>query len=171
MEELAAAYRFSLMGKFSHRAPPNSHMHQLIARLGIKGMFTVSMINSKHTLISLSSEEDYSRLWLRSIWFLQGFPMRVFKWTPTFTPMQESSIVPIWVCFLELLTHLFRKETLFSVASIVGSPLQIDDLTLNKSKLSQTRGAAILESTSHTTLMPQEENCTNNMDSFNLDIL
>ncbi|KAL0291549.1 UNVERIFIED_CONTAM: hypothetical protein Scaly_2632300 [Sesamum calycinum] len=65
--------------------------------------------------------------------------MRIFKWTPTFTPMHESSVVPIWVCFPKLLAHLFRKEALFSVASMVGSPLQIDALTLNKSKLSQAR--------------------------------
>ncbi|KAL2237684.1 UNVERIFIED_CONTAM: hypothetical protein Sindi_0960100 [Sesamum indicum] len=138
-EELAAPYRFSLVGKFSHGAPPYSQMHQLIARLGIQGAFTVSMINSKHALISLSSESDYSRLWLRRIWFLQGFPMRIFKWMPTFTPTQESSVVPIWVCFPELPAHLFRKEALFSVASMVGSPLQIDALTLNKSKLSKAR--------------------------------
>ncbi|KAL2251644.1 UNVERIFIED_CONTAM: hypothetical protein Sindi_2286700 [Sesamum indicum] len=117
----------------------NFHMEHLLARLGIQGAFTVSMINSKHTLISLSSESDYSRLWLRRIWFLQGFPMRIFKWTPTFTPTQESSVVPIWVCFPELPAHLFGKEALFSVASMVGSPLQIDALTLNKSKLSQAR--------------------------------
>ncbi|KAL2246042.1 UNVERIFIED_CONTAM: hypothetical protein Sindi_2872400 [Sesamum indicum] len=138
-EELAAPYRFSLVGKFSHGAPPYSQMHQLIAKLGIQGAFTVSMINSKHTLISLSSESDYSRLWLRRIWFLQGFPMRIFKWMPTFTPTQESSVVLIWVCFPELPAHLFRKEALFSIASMVGSPLQIDALTLNKSKLSQAR--------------------------------
>ncbi|KAL0283421.1 UNVERIFIED_CONTAM: hypothetical protein Sradi_7230500 [Sesamum radiatum] len=138
-EELAAPYRFSLVGKFSHGAPSYSQMHQLIARLGIQGAFTVSMINSKHTLISLTSESDYSRLWLRRIWFLQGFPMRVFKWTPTFTPTQESSIVPIWVSFPELPAHLFCKDALFSVASMIGSPLQVDTLTLNKSKLSQAR--------------------------------
>ncbi|KAK4415423.1 hypothetical protein Salat_2649700 [Sesamum alatum] len=61
------------------------------------------------------------------------------KWTPTFTPTQESSVVPIWVCFPELPAHLFRKEALFSVASMIGSPLQIDEHTLNMSKLSQAR--------------------------------
>ncbi|KAL0387472.1 UNVERIFIED_CONTAM: hypothetical protein Sradi_2629000 [Sesamum radiatum] len=114
-------------------------MHQLITKLSIEDTFTVSMINAEHTLISLSSKSDYFRLWLRRIWFLQGFPMRIFKWMPTFTLMQESSVAPIWVCFPELPAHLFRKEALFSVASMVGSPLQIDALTLNKSKLSQAR--------------------------------
>ncbi|KAL2248695.1 UNVERIFIED_CONTAM: hypothetical protein Sindi_2343200 [Sesamum indicum] len=43
--------------------------------------------------------------------------MRVFKWTPTFTPAQESSVVPIWVSFPELPAHLFHKDALYAVAS------------------------------------------------------
>ncbi|KAL0309430.1 UNVERIFIED_CONTAM: hypothetical protein Sradi_5885300 [Sesamum radiatum] len=65
--------------------------------------------------------------------------MRVFKWTPTFTPEQESSIVPVWVCFPELPAHLFHKDALFAVASMIGTPLQIDDFTFNHSKLSKAR--------------------------------
>ena len=68
--------------------------------------------------------------------------MRVFKWTPTFTPSKELSIVPVWVSFPELPAHLFRKEVLFTVASMIGTPLQIDDATLNQSKLSKA-GACI----------------------------
>ncbi|KAL2246487.1 UNVERIFIED_CONTAM: hypothetical protein Sindi_2501000 [Sesamum indicum] len=49
----------------------------------------------------------------------------------------ESSIVPIWVSFLELPSHLFRKEVLFTVANMIGTPLLIDDATLNQSKLSK----------------------------------
>ncbi|KAK4381526.1 hypothetical protein Sango_2959600 [Sesamum angolense] len=65
--------------------------------------------------------------------------MRVFKWTPTFTPEQESSIVPVWVCFPELPAHLFHMDALFAVASMIGTPLQIDDFTFNQSKLSKAR--------------------------------
>ncbi|KAL0359941.1 UNVERIFIED_CONTAM: hypothetical protein Sradi_3678600 [Sesamum radiatum] len=97
------------------------------------------MINARHVLISLSNEADFSRMWLRRIWYIQGFPMRVFKWTPTFTPTQESSIVPVWVCFPELPAHLFHKDGLLAVASMIGTPLQIDDATLNQSKLSKAR--------------------------------
>ncbi|KAL0334476.1 UNVERIFIED_CONTAM: hypothetical protein Sradi_4659500 [Sesamum radiatum] len=121
--------------KFSHGAPQYRNLHRLIVGLGVKGAFTVSMINAKHVLISLSNEADFSYLWLRRIWHIQGFPMRVFKWTPTFTPTQESSIVPVWVCFPELPAHLFHKDALFAVASMIGTPLQIDDFTSNQSKL------------------------------------
>ncbi|KAL2225665.1 UNVERIFIED_CONTAM: hypothetical protein Sindi_2927500 [Sesamum indicum] len=71
--------------------------------------------------------------------------MRVFKWTPTFTPSKESSIVPVWVSFPELPAHLFRKEVLFTVASMIGTPLQIDDATLNQSKLSKARACIELD--------------------------
>ncbi|KAL0356485.1 UNVERIFIED_CONTAM: hypothetical protein Scaly_1334200 [Sesamum calycinum] len=65
--------------------------------------------------------------------------MRVFKWSPTFTPDQESSIVPVWVNFSELPAHLFYKDAIFSIASIVGTPLQMADSTYNQSKFSWAR--------------------------------
>ncbi|KAL0324956.1 UNVERIFIED_CONTAM: hypothetical protein Sradi_5064900 [Sesamum radiatum] len=65
--------------------------------------------------------------------------MGIFKWTPTFTSAQESSIVLVGVCFLELLAHLFHKDALFTVASMIRASLQIDDFTFNQSKLSKAR--------------------------------
>ncbi|KAK4382269.1 hypothetical protein Sango_3081300 [Sesamum angolense] len=117
--------------QFPHGAPQYRNIHRLIARLGIKGAFTINMINTKHVLISLSNEADLSHLWLRRIWHVHEFPTWVFKWTPTFTPEQESSIIPVWVCFPELPAHLFHKDALFAVASMIGTPLQIDDFTFN----------------------------------------
>ncbi|KAL0433850.1 UNVERIFIED_CONTAM: hypothetical protein Slati_2719300 [Sesamum latifolium] len=68
-----------------------------------------------------------------------GFPMRVFKWPPTFTADNESSIVSIWVSFPALPAHLFQKETFFAIASNIGTPLQIADSTYNQSNLSKAR--------------------------------
>ncbi|KAL0359387.1 UNVERIFIED_CONTAM: hypothetical protein Sangu_0788100 [Sesamum angustifolium] len=65
--------------------------------------------------------------------------MRVFKWSPTFTPEQESSITPIWVNFLELPAHLYRKDALFAIANNIGTPLQIANSTLNQSNLAKAR--------------------------------
>lgn len=68
--------------------------------------------------------------------------MRVFKWTPTFTPSQESSIVPVWVSFSELPAH---KEVLFTIPNMIGTPLQIDDATLNQYKLSKAQSCIELD--------------------------
>ncbi|KAL0386800.1 UNVERIFIED_CONTAM: hypothetical protein Sradi_2561800 [Sesamum radiatum] len=138
-QSLVADFRLALIGKFSHGSPPYSQLHRLLSKSGLKGAFTVSLINNKHALISLSNEADYTYLWLRRICYLNGFPMRVFKWYPTFTPDNESSIVPIWVNLPALPAHLFRKETLFAIASNIGTPLQIADSTFNQSNLSKAR--------------------------------
>ncbi|KAL0324759.1 UNVERIFIED_CONTAM: hypothetical protein Sradi_5045200 [Sesamum radiatum] len=138
-QALAADFRLAVIGKFSHGIPPYSQFHRLLAKLGIKGAFTVSLINKKHALISLSEESDFTRLWMRRIWYINGFPMRVFKWSPTFTPEQESSVTPIWVSFPELPAHLFRKDALFAIANNIGTPLQIADSTFNQSNLANAR--------------------------------
>ncbi|KAL0293171.1 UNVERIFIED_CONTAM: hypothetical protein Sradi_6952500 [Sesamum radiatum] len=65
--------------------------------------------------------------------------MRVFKWSPTFIPDQESSIVPVWVRFPDLPAHLFRKDALHTIAKFVGVPLQIADSTFSRSMLSRAR--------------------------------
>lgn len=65
--------------------------------------------------------------------------MRIFKWSPTFSTEQESAITPVWVCFSELPAHLFRKDALFAVASLIGVPLQLDENTYNQSRLTQAR--------------------------------
>ncbi|KAK4389955.1 hypothetical protein Sango_2058800 [Sesamum angolense] len=138
-QALVADFRLAIIGKFSHGIPPYSQLHRLLAKLGIKGAFTVTLINKKHALISLSEESDFTRLWMRRIWYLNGFPMRVFKWSPTFTPEQESSITPIWVSFPELPAHLFRKDALFAIANNIGMPLQIADSTFNQPNLANAR--------------------------------
>ncbi|KAL0379357.1 UNVERIFIED_CONTAM: hypothetical protein Sradi_3241200 [Sesamum radiatum] len=61
--------------------------------------------------------------------------MRVFKWSPTFTPTQESSIVPVWVSLPELPAHLIRKDVMFVIANIIGTPLQIDSSKLSKARV------------------------------------
>ncbi|KAL0334478.1 UNVERIFIED_CONTAM: hypothetical protein Sradi_4659700 [Sesamum radiatum] len=65
--------------------------------------------------------------------------MRVFKWSPTFTPENESSITPIWVSFPELPAHLFRKDALFAIANNIGTPLQIADSTFYQYNLANAR--------------------------------
>ncbi|KAK4405015.1 hypothetical protein Sango_0870100 [Sesamum angolense] len=90
-----------------------------------------------HLLANSPMKADVTRLRLRRIWTLHGYPMRVFKWDPTFTPDYESSIVRLWVNFPELPAHLIKKDALFAVASIIGAPLQLDTLTVNQATVTR----------------------------------
>ncbi|KAL0447058.1 UNVERIFIED_CONTAM: hypothetical protein Slati_1833700 [Sesamum latifolium] len=71
--------------------------------------------------------------------YFDGFPMRIFKWSPEFNPKIESSIVPVWIRFPELPVHLFQKKALFGIASLIGSPLKIDEATADGIRLSVAR--------------------------------
>ncbi|KAL0285161.1 UNVERIFIED_CONTAM: hypothetical protein Sangu_2791600 [Sesamum angustifolium] len=83
-------------------------------------------LNARHVFIKFALEEDYTKLWIKSIWFVDGFPMRIFKWTPTFNPREESPIVPVWVCLPKLPIQFFDREALFSIARLLGAPLRTD---------------------------------------------
>ncbi|XP_011083357.1 uncharacterized protein At4g02000-like [Sesamum indicum] len=52
--------------------------------------------------------------------------MRVFKWTPTLNPREESPTFPVWVHLSELPIQFFDREALFSIALLLGTPLKTD---------------------------------------------
>ena len=77
-------------------------------------------------MIEFNLEEDFHRAWLWEKWYVKRFSMRVFKWTLDFSVNAESSIAPIWVNFHCLYVHLFNKQSLFSIESVLDSPMKID---------------------------------------------
>ncbi|KAL2224233.1 UNVERIFIED_CONTAM: hypothetical protein Sindi_3105000 [Sesamum indicum] len=127
----------SAAGDMPETPPPadGNSQHVLLTEL------TQSTVQVNHPLTGQTDGGNWHQKQIHGL----GYPMRVFKWTPTFTPSKESSIVPVWVSFPELPAHLFRKEVLFTVASMIGTPLQIDDATLNQSKLSKARACIELD--------------------------
>ncbi|KAK4389820.1 hypothetical protein Sango_2319000 [Sesamum angolense] len=136
---LSQPFWYALVGKFSHGYPSMQHLRRWILTQGFCGDFSVGAINARHVFIKFALEEDYTKLWIKSIWFVDGFPMRVFKWTPTFNPLQESPIVPVWVRLPELPIQFFDWEALFSIARLLGTPLRIDVSTATLARLSVAR--------------------------------
>ncbi|KAI3461494.1 hypothetical protein Pfo_018157 [Paulownia fortunei] len=102
--EMVGPYKYTLIGKFSHGSPPIRDIQTRFAGLGLQGAFQIGLINIKHILIQLTSEEDFMRIWMKQILFQDGYQMRLFKWSPIFCTKIKSSIVPLWVrCICKLL--------------------------------------------------------------------
>ncbi|KAL0295003.1 UNVERIFIED_CONTAM: hypothetical protein Sangu_3205900 [Sesamum angustifolium] len=93
---------------------------------GFRRDFSVGAINVRHVFIKFSLEEDYTKLWIKSICFVDGFPTRVFKWTPIFNLREESPIVPVWARLPELQIQLFDRGAIFSIACLLGTALRKD---------------------------------------------
>ncbi|KAL2453330.1 Uncharacterized protein Adt_49170 [Abeliophyllum distichum] len=136
---LAEPFKFTLVGKFSHRKPSMVEVRNSFQKFGFTGDFKTGLIDFKHILIHLTHEDDYSRLFLKPLWFIMGCPMRVLKWTCDFHPDAETPIAPIWISFPLLPVHLRAKEFLFALSKLVGVPLRIDEATADLLRPSEAR--------------------------------
>ncbi|KAI3462734.1 hypothetical protein Pfo_019397 [Paulownia fortunei] len=137
--QLIAPFNFTLVEKFSHGFPSFKSLRAKFSSLSLMGAFDIGLINSKHILNKLAHEDDFTRIWSRQIWWMDGFQMRVFKWTPEFDVEVESSVAPVWIGFLELPIHLFSKRALYGIASLIGIPLKVDEPTTDHTRPSVAR--------------------------------
>ncbi|KAL2471459.1 Uncharacterized protein Adt_39595 [Abeliophyllum distichum] len=136
---LVEPFKFTLVGKFSHRKPSMVEVRNSFQKFGFTGEFKIGLIDFKHILIHLTHEDDYSRLFLKPLWFIMGCPMRVLKWTCDFHPDAETPIAPVWISFPLLPVHLRAKEFLFALSKLVGIPLRIDEATADLLRPSEAR--------------------------------
>lgn len=109
VEVLSKPFHFTLIGKFSHGRPLMERSRHLFAKLGLKGAFSLNHLDQKHMLIRLHDEVDFNRIWLRELWFFDGFPMRSFCWSPEFRHDIESSSTLVWISFPDLPIFLINK--------------------------------------------------------------
>ncbi|KAL2470696.1 DUF4283 domain-containing protein [Abeliophyllum distichum] len=136
---IAEPFKFTLVGKFSHRKPSMVEVRNSFQKFGLTGDFKIGLINFKHILIHLTHEDDYSRLFLKPLWFIMGCPMRVLKWTCDFHPDAETPIAHVWIFFPLLPVHLRAKEFLYALSKLVGIPLRIDEATADLLRPSEAR--------------------------------
>ncbi|CAI9089644.1 OLC1v1024256C1 [Oldenlandia corymbosa var. corymbosa] len=83
--------------------------------------------------------EDYQHCWITSLWNIGGYQMCILKWQLGFKFEEDPLIVPIWVSLHELPLEWTHRKVLFSIASAVGKPLQVDTPTLNLTRPSVAR--------------------------------
>ncbi|KAK6130862.1 hypothetical protein DH2020_035380 [Rehmannia glutinosa] len=138
-DRLAAAWKLTLIGKFSFAIPHPKGIASGLSALNLKGTFSWSFANPSHIIIKLQLEEDFNKLWMGTLWSLGDCPMRVFKWTPSFNPRLEAPLAPVWIRLPGLPIHFFDHNALFAISKILGTPLQVDSLTATRSRLSMAR--------------------------------
>lgn len=80
--------------------------------------------------LNFSSIKEMQRIWaLGNVNLKPGF-MRFYRWTKDFAPhAQTQTHAQIWVRFMNLPQEYWEKQTLFEIASGLGSPITIDDAT------------------------------------------
>lgn len=139
IELFAQSYKFALIGKFPHGRPTMAVFRKSFDAIGFGGVCSIGLIDQKHFLLNFDREDDFQRCWLRKSWSINGFQMKVFKWSPDFRPDIESPVVPVWIALEGLPAHLQDKRAVFAIANLIGKPLKVDSSTLSHNRPSVAR--------------------------------
>ncbi|MQM09837.1 hypothetical protein Taro_042718 [Colocasia esculenta] len=124
--------KFAIVVKTPHGQPsyPEIRSH-LTNRCDLRESFVISNINQTHLLCRFSSEDNFLKVLLRESLYVMGKLFKFSKWTPSFKPEKESSIVPVWVDLPDLPINLYHESFIKSIACNIGHVLQVAHDTAN----------------------------------------
>ena len=82
---------------------------------------------------NFNSIEDMKHVWALGVVNLKPGLLRFYCWTKYFTPKaQAQTHAQVWVRLLHLPQEYWSRQTLFEIASGLGTPLTIDETTQNR---------------------------------------
>ena len=76
---MAIPFKLTLVGKFSYNHPRMELIRKYFSSLGLNRNSQISLFDNRHILIKLNVEEDYTRLWVKQIWYVYGSAMRILN--------------------------------------------------------------------------------------------
>lgn len=95
------------------------------------GEWSVGMLDGRHIMIKLSSEENYALFFSKKMFQIEGYNVKFLKWATDFDYRNEPPIALVWIKIPGLKLHLFNKQILYTIASFFGKPLKLDLPTFN----------------------------------------
>ncbi|RAL53546.1 hypothetical protein DM860_015583 [Cuscuta australis] len=101
--------------------------------------FWIRRISERDILFTFKEEKDYIRLIQRRYWYVEKYHFYVFKWTRNYKSSTDCPIFPVWVTLHGLPLHLIDYQALFSIASLLGKPIMLDDYTVNRDRRENAR--------------------------------
>ncbi|KAH0761589.1 hypothetical protein KY290_017662 [Solanum tuberosum] len=137
--------QYAVVGKFSYGAPDINEIRDLIPKqCGLSGSCQIGLLRNRHVLIRCDLMEDYIKILSKNSYYIiakdgYAYQMRPFIYDANFKAGEETTKATTWISFPDLLPTFFVKEVLFSLASVVGKPLQLDLATINKTRPSCAR--------------------------------
>nr|XP_009786979.1 PREDICTED: uncharacterized protein LOC104235009 [Nicotiana sylvestris] len=142
---------FAVVGKFTYDWSDLEELRKIIPQqCGVKGGCQIGLFRSKHILIRLSLQEDFVNLVSKGAFYITckdgySYLMRTLIYDSRFRVNEETSLAMAWISFPNLLPTFFVKECLFSLASAVGKPIQLDQATINKTRPSCARVKVLVD--------------------------
>ncbi|KAL0907834.1 hypothetical protein M5K25_022276 [Dendrobium thyrsiflorum] len=106
----------------------------------LKGMLKLLSLSDGFFMLKFTSPEDFDMALSGGVWFFLGKPFVLQKWVPNFKPVREEfPSIPIWFKILDLPLPCWTPEGISRIASKIGIPIVVDNLTADKSRLTYAR--------------------------------
>ncbi|KAG5595917.1 hypothetical protein H5410_037149 [Solanum commersonii] len=118
----------------------------------IKRGCQIRLFRNKHILIRLTQREDFINLISKGAFYISSkdgysYLMRTLIYDSRFKTTEETTKTFTWISFPNLLPTYFAKNCLFSLASAVGRPVQLDLATINRTRPSCARVKVLVDLT------------------------
>ncbi|KAK6797803.1 hypothetical protein RDI58_005505 [Solanum bulbocastanum] len=123
--------KFALIAKFSHGKLELPDLRKILPQqLKFKGKCNIGLLESRHMLLQFTLKKDYIAIFSKTSRLIKFagtvIPFKIQKWTPSFSPREETSIAMAWISCPSLSCQYFARNALFLMASAVGQPLDMD---------------------------------------------
>ncbi|PKU63742.1 Uncharacterized protein MA16_Dca022735 [Dendrobium catenatum] len=106
----------------------------------LKGMMKLLSLSDGFFMLKFSAHEDYDMALAGGVWFFLGKPFVLQKWVPNFKPVREEfTSIPIWFKIIDLPLPCWTPDGISRIASKIGKPLAVDDLTAEQTRLTYAR--------------------------------
>ncbi|WOK96222.1 hypothetical protein Cni_G04929 [Canna indica] len=122
----------SLYGKKFGRTPPLALVQSVLPKIW-KTNGSIQVINMALGFFCFKfANKDYlNKVLAGGSWFLRKQVLMLISWKVNFQPMLEKiSSIPVWIQFPGLPLEYIQREILIKIASSIGQPLKIDEITL-----------------------------------------
>ncbi|KAG5571800.1 hypothetical protein H5410_061566 [Solanum commersonii] len=110
--------QYAVIGKISYGWSGIEELRiQIPKQCNVKEGCKVGLLWNRHILMRYSRQEDFINMMSKPNYYILS----------RYAPQTMT-----WISFLDLKVTFFVKESIFSLASAVGKPLQLDMVTINK---------------------------------------
>ncbi|XP_020683371.1 uncharacterized protein LOC110100275 [Dendrobium catenatum] len=135
------AYNPALVGYSFGKIPYYEALLSAVKKLWkLKGNIQLISLSEGFFLFKFSCVEDYDMVWTKGAWFIFGKPFIFKKWTSHFSPEREEyANVPIWFKIHDLPLCCWTPTGISKIAKEIDTPLAVDALTANKTRLTYAR--------------------------------
>ncbi|GAV89819.1 DUF4283 domain-containing protein [Cephalotus follicularis] len=119
-----------LIAKFSLLRPPvNLFEHHVNSTWGLNQPATIGLIDPKHILSHLQSEEDFAKAWSRESKIFDNRRFLLLRLTPDFTKRKDSSFSATWLRLPGLPLPFQNPAILKVIGNSIGRFLWLDERT------------------------------------------